>query len=184
VVEDLDEPAHGRALAGRWAAFGRGKATTLPAGGDHAADGACGDRWAFDWPDPDDVAAARRSYGPEQRLLAGVLARALADLSIEGGPHAKAASTAAAWIWGSPLPGSGWSFEAVCDGPNLDPDVVRQLAARTPSPRTRREHVPGTNTPRPTPPRAVHPEDLDQVDDVEAAQAWRSKRGPRRHRCR
>lgn len=173
MVEDLDEAGRARALASRCGAFGRRRTPTFQPGHDRAAEGESGaDRLAFeDVPDPDDVAAARRSLSPEQRLVAGVLGRAISDLSITGGPDARAAATAPDWIWGEDLGGAGWSFVAACEFVGLDPATVRRLAAEADGLRVRREHVysAASTSPRPTPPRAVHPEDLDQVDDVEAA---------------
>jgi hypothetical protein len=96
-----------------------------------------------DVPDPGDEAAARRSFTAEQRLVAGVIGRAITDLSISTGPDAKAAATAATWIWGDDCGGEGFSFVAACEHVGLDPDAVRRLAAEADGRRivVRREHV-------------------------------------------
>lgn len=130
-----------------------------------ADDELIGDRLPDDAaPDPEDVAAARRRFSPEQKLLAGILARALADLTITSGPDVKAAATARDWLFGKPLPGQGWSFADVCDALGLNPDVVRRLAAETAAPRARRGRRPRA---LPMPPREAHTEDRDH--DVVAA---------------
>jgi hypothetical protein len=115
--------------------------------------------------DPQDWAAARRSYSAEQRLLVGILERALADTRDVDSAVAVAAR---AWLFGEALPGEGWAFEDVALALNIDPNGLRKLATETASPRTRRAHVYSTNTPRPTVPREVH-EDLVAVADVAAA---------------
>ncbi len=130
-----------------------------------ADDELIGDRLPDDAaPDPEDVAAARRRFSPEQKLLAGILARALADLTITSGPDVKAAATARDWLFGKPLPGQGWSFANVCDALGLNPDVVRRLAAETAARRARRSRRPRA---LPMPPREAHTEDRDH--DVVAA---------------
>lgn len=92
-------------------------------------------------PDPADVAASRRTFAPEQRLVAAVIARAVADLAVVAGPDAKAAATARDWIFGEDSGGAGWSFVGACDYVGLDPDVVRRLAAEPAALPVRRDRV-------------------------------------------
>ena len=80
-------------------------------------------------PDPADVAASRRSFTPEQRLVAAVIVRAIADLAVVAGPDVKAATSARDWIFGEDSGGAGWAFVGACDYVGLDPDMVRRLAA-------------------------------------------------------
>lgn len=124
---------------------------------------------AFDEvPDPNDVSASRRSYSPAQRLIAGVIGRAISDLSITTGPEARDAATARSWIFGEDLGGEGFSFVAACEFVGLDAETVRRLAADADGLRVRRPHVysASSTTPRPTPPREVHVEDLDDLVDA------------------
>jgi hypothetical protein len=168
MAEDLDETGHARALAARCGAQDRQATATYRPSGDRAAEAAkcdATDRFPVEDIDPTDWAAARRSYSPEQRLLVGVLERALADA---GDVDPVVADDASAWMFGEALPGEGWAFEDVALALNIEPDALRKLAAKTAAPRTRRVHVYSTNTPRPTVPRD-RAEDLVVAGDVAAA---------------
>lgn len=169
--EDL-ETGQARALAARCGAQEGWEGATYQPGRVRAAaseSGALGLVFE-DVPDPADVASSRRSLSSEQRLVAGVIGRAISDLSITTGPEARDAATAQDWIFGEDLGGDGWSFVAACEFVGLDAETVRRLATDADGLRVRRPHVysASSTTPRPTPPREMHVEDLVDAGDAAA----------------
>lgn len=78
----------------------------------------------------DFVVGAGEDFTPIQALLAGVLEVALRDFSRRGnGAQVRRdRSNARRWLFGTPVTGSGFDFEPVCDSLNLQPQMVRRLA--------------------------------------------------------